>query len=78
MKPTTKTPNKNIYTEAYVIATNADNFTKRVGSICCDTSTDTTFLLLDTSVDFRSLPRPNDKETVFLKIIKRKDGGQYE
>lgn len=66
----TETP---IYTSHHIYAIDDKNFTKRVGSICVNTQLDSTFILLDTTIDFASLPRPADKDTVRLKVAKRNE-----
>lgn len=64
----TKSP---VYTTHSIYASDEKGFSRKVGSICVNIALDSTFMLLDTTVDYASLPRPSDKDTVRLKVVKR-------
>ncbi len=67
MEITTK--NKSIVTTDALVLRNADGFSRKIGSICYNEEKDREFILLDTTIDYSKIARPEGKDTIFIHIV---------
>lgn len=65
----TTTKNRAITTTDALVLRNADGFSRKIGSICYNETTDREFILLDATVDYSKIARPEGKDTIFIHIV---------
>jgi hypothetical protein len=65
----TTAKNRAITTTDALVLRNADGFSRKIGSICYNSESDREFILLDTTVDYSKIARPEGKDTIFIHIV---------
>jgi len=65
----TTTKNRSITTTDALVLRNADGFSRKIGSICYNEEKDREFILLDTTIDYSKIARPEGKDTIYIHIV---------